>query len=195
MTKIKAVLFDFGGVTVTEGFQNWITEHIAPYSTLRPSMIAMQNKVDLGDMPVSAYNEFLAEKTGMTPQEAEKGVLANYSLHQDVLLAIKKLRKQNIKTAIVSNFPKEWFWKIYRKLHLQEYFDDVLISSELHMIKPHADILLEALKRLQVKPEEAVFFDDTKEYAEQASAIGIHGIQFRSEKEIEKDLLTLRVQV
>lgn len=192
---IRAVIFDFGGVVVNESFQDWISEFVAPYDSIKHEMLDLQDKVDLGDLPVSAYNEFLSVKTGKDPDFIEGDILSKFYLHGDVIALIKKLREQHIKTAIVSNFPDKWFTYLQEKFDFNHLFDEIFVSSRLHMIKPQKEFFHYVLEKLAIKPQEAVFTDDKKKYTDGAEQVGIHGVVFTSAEELKRHLLTFGVQV
>lgn len=53
--------------------------------------------------------------------------------------------------------------------------DKKFYSHEIGAIKPQAEAFNKVLDYLQVKPEEAIFFDDLKENVEGAEALGVQG--------------------
>ena len=54
-----------------------------------------------------------------------------------------------------------------------EAFDEVILSFEVGLRKPDSAIYREALRRVDVEPDRAVFVDDQQEYCDGAAAIGI----------------------
>ncbi|HUW43719.1 MAG TPA: HAD family phosphatase [Bacillota bacterium] len=106
---------------------------------------------------------------------------------------IKKLRK-NYKTAFLSNTGR--LHKVYfQKYGLYELVDVKIYSFKVGVRKPHPKIYKEALKRLKVRPNEAIFIDDLKENAEAAKKLGIHGIHFKNNNQLRKDLKKLGVKI
>ena len=85
---------------------------------------------------------------------------------------------ERYRTALVTNF--QYWPAIYRLLdhfELADLFDAVLISGEFGCRKPHPAIFREAVKRLDVATEEAVFVgDDLKVDIEGAAACGMDTI-------------------
>ena len=74
---------------------------------------------------------------------------------------IKRI-KENCKLGLVSNFTyAPVIYASLRKLGLNQFFDAVLVSDENGWRKPHKRIFLEALRKLQVTAEEAVFIGDS----------------------------------
>jgi HAD superfamily hydrolase (TIGR01509 family) len=85
---------------------------------------------------------------------------------------IRELRTRGVKTALVSNCSHSTRG-IVDRLGLTEAFDEVILSFEVGLRKPDAGIYREALRRLGVEPEHAVFVDDQQDYCDGAAAIGI----------------------
>ena len=59
------------------------------------------------------------------------------------------------------------------------------------MIKPDARIFKVLLERYAIPAEEAVFIDDNPNNALAASALGVHGIHFRSPEALRAELVAL----
>ena len=62
---------------------------------------------------------------------------------------------------------------------IADAFDRIVISAEVGVTKPKAEIYLLALQQLEVSPSEAVFVDDFIENVEGARAVGMSAIHFR----------------
>ncbi len=74
---------------------------------------------------------------------------------------LAELKKEH-KLALVSNFAYgPGPLKVLQRFDLAEFFDTVIVSAEVGVRKPHKRIFKEALKRLNVKAEEAVFVGDS----------------------------------
>jgi len=75
---------------------------------------------------------------------------------------LTKRMKENCKLGLVSNFTyAPVIYASLRKLGINHFFDAVLVSDENGWRKPHKRIFLEALRKLQVTAEEAVFIGDS----------------------------------
>ncbi len=97
------------------------------------------------------------------------------------LNALKELREK-YKVYILSNTnPIMWDNRIaeeFRKQgeNLDAYTDGAITSFEEKVMKPDARIFEIACQKLNIKPEETVFLDDSKANTEAASALGFHTI-------------------
>ena len=58
-----------------------------------------------------------------------------------------------------------------------EYLEDILISSEIHKVKPNADFYKYILDKFKILPEELLFLDDNIENIESEKKLGINTIK------------------
>ena len=58
-----------------------------------------------------------------------------------------------------------------------DYLDDVLISAEIHKIKPNKDFYEHILNKYNIKPNELLFLDDNIKNIESANNLGIDTIK------------------
>jgi glucose-1-phosphatase len=70
-----------------------------------------------------------------------------------------------------------------------------IYSCSVGASKPNPLIFREALRACKVSADQAVYIDDISAYADAASALGCHGIQFRNPEELHKDLFGLGIRV
>ncbi|MBI2141435.1 HAD family phosphatase [Candidatus Woesearchaeota archaeon] len=73
-------------------------------------------------------------------------------------------------------------------------FKEVVLSFQVHSVKPEPAIYLEASRRLGVKPEQCIYIDDVEEYARAASKVGMKGIAFTSALQLKSELDKLGVR-
>lgn len=106
--------------------------------------------------------------------ELERVHLANgVHLYDDVLTALEVLRGRGVKTALVSNCSHSTR-PVVERLGLEEVFDSVVLSFEVHSMKPDAAIYRAALDGVgATAPERAMFVDDQPRYCDGAAAVGI----------------------
>lgn len=85
----------------------------------------------------------------------------DFKIFPDAKEVLTKLKDRNLKLGLVTNTPKEQTNSLVDKLGLREYFDTIVGGDETEKGKPAPDMILEACKRLNVKPEETVMIGDT----------------------------------
>ncbi len=102
---------------------------------------------------------------------------------------IKRI-KENYRLGLVSNFTyAPVVYASLRKLGINQFFDAVLVSDENGWRKPHKRIFLEALRKLQVTAEKAVFIGDSPlEDIKGAKEIGMKTVFVQSQFYSLKDL-------
>jgi epoxide hydrolase-like predicted phosphatase len=85
---------------------------------------------------------------------------------------VHRARMKGIKTALLSN---SW-GNTYPRHGWDDMFDEVVISGEVGMRKPDAEIYHHTLDLLKVKPEESVFVDDLAHNIKAAADLGMIGV-------------------
>ena len=73
---------------------------------------------------------------------------------------IGDLKRKKYKLAVASNRPTKFSFIALEYLKIKKYFDWILCADELKHGKPHPQILIQILKRLNVKPREALYVGD-----------------------------------
>ena len=95
----------------------------------------------------------------------------------DIFQLLRNLKAMGLKTAIVSNCSADEV-KVLKESDIYKYFDEIILSFEIHMKKPDPCIYEEAARRLGVAFNECVFVGDggSNELAG-AKAVGMKAIQ------------------
>jgi HAD superfamily hydrolase (TIGR01509 family) len=101
----------------------------------------------------------------------------------------------NYSLAILTNEGKEWADRKIDNQKIRYLFKKIIISAELHELKPAKEFYLKALKILDVKPEECIFIDDQKKNCEAAEKLGIKSIIFENPTQLKKELATFSINV
>jgi putative hydrolase of the HAD superfamily len=109
-------------------------------------------------------------------------------LYDDVLPALASLRERGVGTALVSNCSHSTR-PVVQQLGLDTAFDRVVLSFEVHAMKPDPAIYRAALEQLAaVQPERAVFVDDQPTYCDGAAAVGLEArLILRKSEDIPAD--------
>lgn len=69
------------------------------------------------------------------------------------------------------------------------YFDGIMVSSDVKMIKPDSAIYKHLCKTYGLKPSESLFVDDREENVETARAVGMQGVIFGGDWETVREAL------
>lgn len=83
------------------------------------------------------------------------------------------------------------FYEYFPKYYDLDFFEGVVVSSDIHIIKPDAQIYQYLLKKYNLQPQECLFVDDRKENVEAACSLQMKGIVFQNNyPEIQSYLAT-----
>lgn len=103
--------------------------------------------------------------------------------------------KKNYKIGLLSN-TSEWDFNCeMKKFPIMNLFDTITISNEVKAMKPNKVIYFDALKKLELKPEECVYVDDILEYVEAGKNLGINSVQFINIDSFITELIKFGVKI
>jgi len=175
---IKAVIFDYADV---------ISGSVIPYfremyphasDEIRSAFI---DEFDYGEVDYRGMLDKLAELTGQTAEVVEQNIRdisKNFNNDPRLLSLIKGLREKGYKTGLLSNIGPGFLDMNFPERG--EYFDDIVLSYEVHMVKPSPEIYHLAARNLGVEPDECVFVDDSQRNVDGAEAVGMKGIVYKN---------------
>ncbi|SIQ53759.1 HAD family hydrolase [Halanaerobium kushneri] len=110
------------------------------------------------------------------------------TLKEDTLKIIKSLAQQKYNLYILSNFQKKAFDYISSEYDFFKYFDGQVISAEIGMIKPEAEIYEHLLDKFDLKASQTLFIDDSKPNIKAALKKGIRVIHFTDAENLKEEL-------
>lgn len=149
----------------------------------------------VGRLTMNAFWYRIGPSLDLTTRDAVDAFRRRYygdeAVNQAVLNLIRRL-KGRYRLAVLSNHPpglEQWLadWD------MRHYFEVVFCSGDEGCAKPDPAAFQTTLDRLDVKPFEAVFIDDTGGHVKAARALGIHGIVFRDARQLARELEPLEV--
>lgn len=181
---IRAVLFDLGGTLVqtTEipRVYKRILEAHGVKSSLREISVAHEETekyLDVQELAILFEEYWIRWNLQILKRlkirnniEALAQTIAeqwwNYSdinLYPDVMETLKQLRDMGLKTGLVTNGLENDYREILRKTGLSSFFDVTVGIDTVGRMKPHKDIFLHAVDKLEVLPAETLFVGDRLE--------------------------------
>lgn len=93
----------------------------------------------------------------------------------------------------LTNWSAETFPVALERYEFLHWFEGIVVSGVEKTRKPFADIYQILLDRYTVKPEEAVFIDDSLKNVEGAASLGIKGIHFQGASTLRNTLKQLKL--
>lgn len=95
-------------------------------------------------------------------------------------------KQKGYRIYVLSNASDE-FYDYFPKFLPFDYFDGIVISSDVHAVKPDVRIYRHILDAYQLVPDECLFIDDMEKNAEGAGFAGMKSTVFRNDfEEIKK---------
>ncbi len=192
--RIKAVIFDWAGIFCTPGE---LFSHPRLLKTLKmvPEEIEKQVKKTQdeyyrGKISNTAFWRHIFKTfslKGFTPKELNKAYLGSYKISRQNLQIPLRLKK-NYSVALLSNLTGVMMSHIVKIHTLKNRFHKLFFSNRMGFIKPEEEIFKIALKQIGVRPEEAVFIDDSKKNLEAAKKMGMHTLYCPTPKELQRIL-------
>ena len=83
----------------------------------------------------------------------------------------------------------------YGKENLNDYFEKVYYSYEIHLRKPDREIFEHVLRENGLDPQKTLFIDDTIRHIESAQSIGIHTIHIGSDIMLDELYVVLQKRI
>ncbi|MBR3771755.1 MAG: HAD family phosphatase [Clostridium sp.] len=90
---------------------------------------------------------------------------------------VMRKKEQGFHVYILSNACSA-FYEYFPKFLPLHFFDGIVVSSDIHMVKPEPGIYQYLLRTYGLKPSECLFIDDRQENVEGAVKAGMYGVVF-----------------
>jgi len=185
----KAIIFDFFDVIYTDSFKAWLKKHnFKNKDELKEiTQLACRGKIDSND-----FFQKLSSASNISIKKIKSEFDRSAKLDTEIVELIKFLHKQ-YRLGIISNAFSGHLRSIIKKYELESLFDEMLISSEIGIVKPDPHIFYIMLDKLGVDPGDTIFIDDHKYNIDGAESLGIHGIWYKDFKTLTRELIDLGV--
>jgi epoxide hydrolase-like predicted phosphatase len=198
-TKIKAVLWDMGGVilrTKDSSFRKKWADILKVDEKQLPKMVFDNEKAHDATLGLITDNElwsWINNQVGLSSEDGakfRKEFFTGDNMDWDLLKQIQSLRSQ-CKTGLLSNAWMDARQSLGMKYPGWDVFDFIFFSAEIHLMKPDQKIYQYVTDYIKVLPEETIFVDDQTENVEAANRFGIHGIRFHNSEQAMREVLHL----
>lgn len=198
----KVLVFDLGGVLM-----DW-----SPYYLYCDTLGLNRQTVDafLQEVNFTAWNRELDR--GRSFQQAIDDLSAAFPAYADWIRAYDQRYQATVRGAFqpvvdllerlklagyplhaLSNWSAEKFYTICPHYPFFQWFDSLLISGDVGLIKPDAAIFELLLQRIGRPAQDCIFIDDHLPNVLAARDLGFHAIQFLSPVQLEAELQALGV--
>jgi epoxide hydrolase-like predicted phosphatase len=194
MAKIKAVIFDWGGVLIEDPLPRLLQYCADAFGVSKKEYIKAHNKF-ADDFTKGKVDEKtfwgkvcgeLGKPLPETPSLWSNAFRAIYHPRADMFSMVSSLHKAGFKTALLSNTEVTSVQFFHRQKH--NMFDVLVFSCTEGTAKPERKIYEIAIERLGTTPAQTVFIDDNPEFIKGAKQAGLNTILFRDIERLKKEL-------
>ncbi len=193
----RAIIFDFGGVLV-----DWDAHYL-----YRPFFDGDDAAIDRFLHEIGFYEWNLQQDRGRSFAEAVAALSAQFPQYADLIKAyderwteslsgsiqgtveiVRALKTAGYRVYGLSNWALEKFLLVQPKYEFFSWFDDILISSTVQLIKPDPRIFALFLKQINHTATDCVYIDDSAVNVEVADRLGFTTVRFQSPTQLAADL-------
>ena len=183
-SKKQALLVDFGGVLTTDIWSSFAafcrSRGLDPEAAKKlfrenPQALKELRSLERGEADPQEFERRFAKLLGTEPDGLVEGLFSGLGPADEMLTAVRRAREGGTPTGLVSN---SWVMDHYTD-ELRELFDAVVISGEVGLHKPEAEIYELAARRVDRPPADCIFVDDLRENCAGAEAVGMTALLHR----------------
>ncbi|HTX90713.1 MAG TPA: HAD family phosphatase [Anaerolineales bacterium] len=197
LTSIRSLVFDFGGVLI-----NWDPHRLFdkyfdndPAATDRFMKEINFVEWNLSQDKGYPFAQAVLDLSAQFPQYAslihaydvewEESITG---INPETVDILRKLKQSPYDLYGLTNWSAEKFSIVRHKYDFFNYFDAIVVSGEVKLIKPDPAIFNLLLRKVDRKPEECLLIDDSPKNIVSAQALGFSTVQFTSPAQLEADL-------
>lgn len=194
--QIKNVIFDVGNVLVRWSPVEIVRltfGHSVEAEKMAQLLFSSQIWKDLNKGIISEKEAKLCYQREHTVTAEEMDRFFYYVKHTQILLygsveLLKKIKSAGYRVYALTDNVNEIVEHLRATYEFWPLFDGAIISSEVQLLKPQAEIYQALLSTYQLQAEETVFLDDMPYNVEGARAVGMAAIQFENAQQCESEL-------
>lgn len=203
MTEINTILWDLGGVVLTDAWDHTIRRKAAEHFNLdwedfEERHDQIMTAFETGRLPLMEYLErtVFYRPRPFTADQFRAFMFAQSQPHPNVLSVLGRLADSG-KYLLGALNNESLELNLYRIEHfdLRRYFTLFFSSCFVGMRKPEEAIYRLALQVTQHAPEECLFIDDRVLNLEGAQALGIQTFQYQNTAQLQHDLQRNGVEI
>ena len=111
--------------------------------------------------------------------------------HEEVVDVLTELRGSGVRLLALTNWSGETFPYAAPRYPFLEWFEAVIVSGEVKLVKPDPAIFDLLVERFGLEPSRTVLIDDTIANVRAAKALGFRAISFTSASDLRRDLVAM----
>ena len=196
---IKNIIFDVGNVLLSYNWEDMLMSRCE----------SKEEAIKLGNIIFNNPYWSILDYGTLTREEVIKGYKLIYPEYADdiewfithpelmpvkrekVWHEVKCLKEKGYSIYLLSNYSDDLFKSHTKDADFMNYIDGMVVSYQIHMLKPDIRIYKYILDKYNLNPEECIFFDDREENTEGAGKAGIKAITVVSEEQLLEEIAKL----
>ena len=147
------------------------------------------------DEGIRLFSERYPERTGLIRAYDENYEVSVRGVIEGNVQLLDELHRAGYPMYVLSNWPYDRFLQMRPKFPFFDWFDGMVISGEVRMVKPDPRIFQILLEKVGRPAGECIFIDDVQVNIDAARALGFQAILFTSPAQLRADLIKAGVRV
>lgn len=186
---IRNLVFDMGGVLFSYDPPAFVRKYCPSPAdaelVYRELFLAPEwRETDLGNLSDEDYLAVVLPRIPERLRPAARFLFARW--HEmprpfpEMEALVRSLKESGYPLYLLSNMSPR-FYRFYRNIPAVKYFRGMLVSCDVHRMKPDPEIYRILFDRFCLRPEECFFVDDSPENAAAGAALGMTAFCFRGD--------------
>jgi glucose-1-phosphatase len=193
---IKTLIFDLGNVIVAFDHRK-ISERLAPICDHSSDVIfsravagAFVQEYGLGRISTPEFLAIVRRELDLQISDEDFYDAWNCTFRPEPIIAesLIEILSKKYKLLILSDTNEMHFGFLRKNFPILKYFDDFIVSHQVGVAKPSAEIFRKAVERAACRPDECLFIDDAPANVEGAKKIGMNAWRFSSVEQLTAEL-------
>lgn len=191
-TRIKAIIFDLGGVVVHGGYLDFLKHYCLECLTPlgKKQILKLEHEVNLGKISEAEFYQQLQTVFGvhLTAKKMHDLIVKKMRPNKALLRLLPRIKKSKI--VMFTNSIGHIAAEVLRmgRHPIRPLFDRVFDSAKIHLAKPDLKSYRYLIKKLKIKPGEALLVDDRPENIRAAKKNGMNGIVYKNISQFRKTI-------
>ncbi|WP_088009056.1 HAD family hydrolase [Indiicoccus explosivorum] len=177
---IEAVVFDFDGLIIdTEvAWYEAYRETLASYGADLPLARFAECVGTSDDVLRKIFRELTGGLCRFEEIEAQAAQIVDKKMkeplaREGVTGYLAEAKRLGYRIALATSSSRGWVTRYLAELELISYFEAIVTKEDVHRVKPAPDLYVKAVEALDVRPEQAVAFEDSLNGCRAAVAAGL----------------------
>lgn len=179
---IKAIILDFDG-TIIDTETAWYIAFRDAYKEYDVNLTLETYSQCLGTSlqtfnPYTYLNTHYNQSIDLdqfrkSVKERHEQLMEKETIRPGILPLLKEAKSNGLKIGIASSSERAWIDSYLQLLGIKSYFDYYCTADTVQKVKPDPELYLQALEKMNIRPEEAIAIEDSPNGARAAVAANI----------------------